>query len=1154
MDFKEGDVVFFMHPEHSWIVGTVTAAGKVYSCKARDDARKVVGPVTDKLTPDQVIMCREDVLDEDVHDLLSLTILHDSTLLRCLYVRYMKDIIYTNIGAIVVALNPFNFKIPRYMDSMMPEYLKEGERIEINVPHSWAQAHNTFNEMMSDHENQCVLISGESGAGKTEATKIVMKYLAAISCLRGTEEEKAAGMMVGTKLSACSPILEAFGNARTVRNNNSSRFGKFMKVKFSGVGILVGAHVTKYLLEKSRIVTSGPKERVYHAFYLVCRGKDAAGFGLEADTNYKNLTAGNQLDNPDFSTAADYQEVVDAMSGVGMTAQEVLSIWRTTAGIMSILNTEFDAKDQGSEFKADKVKYLDTAIKCWMVKGEDLKREMLTTTYNIKGEITVKQLNPTMGADVRDGVAKAMYDNTFQWLVDKCNQMCDVEASGNWIGALDIFGFEDFEINSFEQICINLANETLQNHYNTYIFSKDMEECRSDGIDVAEVKCPDNGPCLNLVSGKGGILALLDEECAIGDRGSDLGFLDKIAATHEKNPFFEKKKLAKTSFIVKHYAGNVSYEVAGWLEKNRDSLKDAIKVLMRESTDPLTKILLPEPVERTGKALTVGGFFKSQVQALMDVINSTNPHWIRCVKPHPAKKPLMLSGVTTMAQLESSGVLGTVKIRKAGYPVRTPFEKFCKRYGIITPKEGDFQQWARKIVDVCGLNDKKFCQIGNTKVFMKSESVPSIERQRMACFGKWAGILQRTGRGFGGRLEVFGLYWEKNKIIIEQKKKEREAQERAKREAEEAERKKKEAEEREAYERDREAREARERAERAEKERIERETRFQRGVDALELNIVTTREQVLNEEMSARDLLRTMEFQARMKKIHYEQRVDLELIEQRLRKDIAASWREITVDFLSEAEDLRKQAEAEKTKVELWNKLQQNRTERAAKERERQERVRNKERSYVEKAILPVRDSDVKQILRHQYEETKEELLVSLVEAEMSPQKQRSPPPTSAIGQSSLTHHSPGSVTSPRFASSIVSSRAVSRRDLRVGLRIYVTKLRSRGTVIEVAPDGTGRTARIRLDSGMTEWLERDEIEHEPPLTPDPAGSVLLSSPPRGDTVYSASALSPQRYTTDFSVQRSPGRIMPSALEPVSPSREWDTWRQNKTREELRFK
>eukprot|EP00759_Apiculatamorpha_spiralis_P045940 PhF_6_TR42663/c0_g1_i6/m.64279 len=779
MDFKEGDVVFFMHPEHSWIVGTVTAAGKVYSCKARDDARKVVGPVTDKLTPDQVIMCREDVLDEDVHDLLSLTILHDSTLLRCLYVRYMKDIIYTNIGAIVVALNPFNFKIPRYMDSMMPEYLKEGERIEINVPHSWAQAHNTFNEMMSDHENQCVLISGESGAGKTEATKIVMKYLAAISCLRGTEEEKAAGMMVGTKLSACSPILEAFGNARTVRNNNSSRFGKFMKVKFSGVGILVGAHVTKYLLEKSRIVTSGPKERVYHAFYLVCRGKDAAGFGLEADTNYKNLTAGNQLDNPDFSTAADYQEVVDAMSGVGMTAQEVLSIWRTTAGIMSILNTEFDAKDQGSEFKADKVKYLDTAIKCWMVKGEDLKREMLTTTYNIKGEITVKQLNPTMGADVRDGVAKAMYDNTFQWLVDKCNQMCDVEASGNWIGALDIFGFEDFEINSFEQICINLANETLQNHYNTYIFSKDMEECRSDGIDVAEVKCPDNGPCLNLVSGKGGILALLDEECAIGDRGSDLGFLDKIAATHEKNPFFEKKKLAKTSFIVKHYAGNVSYEVAGWLEKNRDSLKDAIKVLMRESTDPLTKILLPEPVERTGKALTVGGFFKSQVQALMDVINSTNPHWIRCVKPHPAKKPLMLSGVTTMAQLESSGVLGTVKIRKAGYPVRTPFEKFCKRYGIITPKEGDFQQWARKIVDVCGLNDKKFCQIGNTKVFMKSESVPSIERQRMACFGKWAGILQRNSRGYAGRLEVFGVWWEKNKIILMEQKRLREAAEKA---------------------------------------------------------------------------------------------------------------------------------------------------------------------------------------------------------------------------------------------------------------------------------------------------------------------------------------------------------------------------------------
>eukprot|EP00760_Papus_ankaliazontas_P027859 PhM_4_TR3456/c2_g1_i1/m.73597 len=724
MDFKEGDLVYFMHPEHSWIVGTVQAAGKTYTCKAADEGRKVVGVTVDKLTANDVTMCREDVLDEDVNDLLQLTVLHDSTLLRCLYVRYMKDIIYTNIGAIVVALNPFNFKIPRYMDDQMVNYLKEGERIEVNLPHSWAQAHNTYNEMMSDRENQCVLISGESGAGKTEATKIVLKYLAAISCRRGTDEEKVAGLAVGTKLASCSPILEAFGNARTVRNNNSSRFGKFMKVKFSTAGILVGAHTTKYLLEKSRIITASPGERVYHAFYVVARGEDKGKFELEADTSYRNLTAGNQLSNPDFDTAEDYAEVKRAMLGVGMTDGDVESVFGTTAGIMSLINLDFVPKDQGCEFKPDTVKFVDTAIKLWKVNGEDLKREIVSTTYNIKGEITVKQLNPTMAADVRDGVAKALYDATFQWLVDKCNQMCDVDAGGNWVGALDIFGFEDFEINSFEQICINLANETLQNHYNTFIFSKDMEECRSEGIDVTEVKCPDNSPCLNMVSAKGGVLALLDEECAIGDRGSDLGFLDKVVERHQKNPFFEKKKLAKTSFIVKHYAGNVSYEVAGWLEKNRDSLKDAVKLLMRASQDELTKVLLPEPVEKTGKPLTVGGFFKTQVQALMDVINSTNPHWIRCIKPHPAKKPLMLSGVTAMSQLESSGVLGTVKIRKAGYPIRTVFDKFCKRYAIIVPRPdgADDKTWAEKIITSCDLMDKKHCQMGITKVFMKSES------------------------------------------------------------------------------------------------------------------------------------------------------------------------------------------------------------------------------------------------------------------------------------------------------------------------------------------------------------------------------------------------------------------------------------------------
>eukprot|EP00759_Apiculatamorpha_spiralis_P035639 PhF_6_TR36299/c0_g1_i1/m.52982/K12559/MYO10; myosin X len=793
--FREGETVYFLHPVHSWVLGQVTAVGKdVFTCKANDPPRSIAGDVIDKLKEDQVSNCREDLTDETVDDLLNLTILHDSTLLRCLHIRYMKDIVYTNIGAIVVALNPFNFTIPHYQDAVMPNYLAEGDRIEKNIPHSWAQAHNTFHEMINDTQNQCILISGESGAGKTEATKIVMKYLAYISCKRGSDAEKQAGMLVGTKLSACSPFLEAFGNAKTVRNDNSSRFGKFMRVKFTPSGQLVGAHTTKYLLEKSRIVTSALNERIYHAFYICVRGKLATAMGMGKDEDYVSLKAGNCLHNKEFDTSEHFDEVITAMKGVGMSEEEVKAVWATTASVMSMQNVQFAKKDEGSEIVAATSNYLNFFVDKTEVNADDLKKEMTKTTLELRGEITIKEMTLVQALDGRDALCKTLYDGTFSWLVDKSNEKCDVkDGIGNWIGLLDIFGFENFEVNSFEQLCINLANETLQNHYNNYIFSKDLEECRAEGIDVAEVKCPDNGPCLQMVSGKGGLMAILDEESSLA-KGSDMGFLEKIEQAHNKNPFFEKKKLAKSSFIVKHYAGNVSYEIHGWLEKNRDTLKDAMKLVMRASKNPLIATFIPAPVD--AKKLTVGGFFKEQIASLMEVINSTNPHWIRCIKPHKAKKPLHFSGVETMDQLESSGVLGTVKVRKAGYPVRTLFQKFLARYRIISGADGTPEQVITSILTIAGLNDKAKAQIGKTKVYMKSEAFPILERKRMDAFLQWSYRLQKFGRGYLGRLETFKLWMEKNRARLMAEKKAREEKERAEKERLEAERKAKEEEER----------------------------------------------------------------------------------------------------------------------------------------------------------------------------------------------------------------------------------------------------------------------------------------------------------------------------------------------------------------------
>ena len=817
--FKVRDAVFFKHPKHSWVCGTVASLddGGMYSCKTDDVARREIKQqeTISKLKDADIVPMQVDVLDERVDDLLNLTILHDSTLLRCLYLRYMDDIVYTNIGAIVVAINPFNFAIPRYQDSMMPHYLNEGPTIQNQLPHSWAQAHNTYFEMVNDHQNQCILISGESGAGKTEATKIVMKYLSAISCHTASPEEKTAGQAVGLKLSQCSPILESFGNAKTVRNDNSSRFGKFVKVKFTQTNRLTGAHTTKYLLEKSRIVIASQGERLYHSFYIIVRGRFKVSMSLEPETAYRSINTGNCLQNNEYNSPDDFDRVCQAMRDVGLTDQEVKSVWLVPAGILSLQNTGFTVDGEGCQLDESKAKYLQHAVKLWGIDEAVLRKELTTTTLILPGnQQTTKVNSVTVAMDTRDAMCKAAYDGVFAWLVDKCNEMCDVEASGNWIGLLDIFGFEDFEKNSFEQLCINLTNETLQNHYNGYIFTRDMEECRQEGIDVTEIKCPDNGPCLKMITEKGGIVSLLDEECLLG-KGTDLSFLEKVDQYHSKNVFYGKKKTSRDTFIIHHYAASVTYEVSGWLDKNRDTLKDAIKAMMRQSNDAIVKIVLPEPVpieQKKGRQFTVGGFFKDQLNALMEVINSTNPHWIRCIKPHAAKKPKMFDGVQTMNQLESSGVLGTVKIRKAGYPVRILHEKFVRRYIVVAPhaKPSDVIE---SILAAAELDDKRFAQKGSTKVFLKADAYQKLERKRNEALADTVVFLQRTCDSYLDRKKCFLLFVDKHRAALLKAKREREERERAEREA-------REKAQREAEEKQRLAREAEERRRKAEELRL----------------------------------------------------------------------------------------------------------------------------------------------------------------------------------------------------------------------------------------------------------------------------------------------------------------------------------------------
>eukprot|EP00759_Apiculatamorpha_spiralis_P036021 PhF_6_TR36380/c0_g1_i2/m.53456 len=392
--------------EHSWVIGEVVsydAKSKSYTCTSTDPEPQTQSRIPDN--EENIYACQPEVMEEDVNDLLELTELHESTLLFCLKRRYLKDVVYTNIGPIVVALNPFNYNIPNYMDSKMPDYLSEGVVIERNLPHSWAVAHNTYWELRENSQDQTILISGESGAGKTEGAKIVVKYLGAISTLKGTAEQKEACNNVNKKIIAASPILESFGNAKTVRNDNSSRFGKFMKLQFDKDGFLLGANAIKYLLEKSRIVTASKEERVYHSFYQLVQGSDKAKYGLKDAGVYKSLTAGECITIPKVDDAQDHTICKAAMTEVGISADQQDAIWRCVAGILSIQNVDFGEREDKSMKAAfvDSVytPVLDHACTLWGIVTPEMEKELTSTTTVTRGEVVVKPLDRMKAMDCR---------------------------------------------------------------------------------------------------------------------------------------------------------------------------------------------------------------------------------------------------------------------------------------------------------------------------------------------------------------------------------------------------------------------------------------------------------------------------------------------------------------------------------------------------------------------------------------------------------------------------------------------------------------------------------------------------------------------------------------------------------------------------------
>eukprot|EP01063_Lacrimia_lanifica_P028359 TRINITY_DN4130_c0_g5_i1.p1 TRINITY_DN4130_c0_g5~~TRINITY_DN4130_c0_g5_i1.p1 ORF type:complete len:1777 (+),score=722.34 TRINITY_DN4130_c0_g5_i1:106-5436(+) len=809
--FAEGGLGFFPCSRNSWLLGKIESThdnGHIQIVHATEEGE--VAQIDDEelretLHTDKLAPVIEGSLDE-VTDLIDMPVLHEAVLLHHIRRRYWDDMVFTNIGPIVLAVNPYNFNIPHYMDEHMVRYIEEKETAlnsgSEQITHIWSVAHDAYWNMRVNAKPQSILVSGESGAGKTEAAKIVAKYLAKVSTHFSPPEAREAALAVTRKVVATSPILEAFGNAKTVRNDNSSRFGKFMKIRFDANGMLVGSFTKHYLLEKSRIVTHAKNERSYHAYYQLVLGASNPWDRERLQLDHPRIQWIYEGSARDESNAAEYdefhedkknyEEVLKAMNVIGLTESEQRGVYDLIAGIMHFQGIKIEENDDGvAKFVDDDD---DEAVKLtatlWGVDAEVLKSEILTTTNTIRGEKVVKKLNQAQATAMRDALSKTSYEGLFTWLIDRINSILvtdemreelereaarDGESSPKadgdnwnyWIGLLDIFGFENFQENSLEQYLINLANEQLQNHYNSCVFERDLVEYQEEGIDTSSVQPPDNSTTLQLLRGKGSVIDLLNDACK-NQSATDETFLNQTCETfgarpgdksHKPHPAFLKKKILDGTFGIRHYAADVWYNVDGFKEKNLDTLKNSMKQLMADSSSELISILLPRPEDENSPApspksagkgsrvKTTALNFRSSLDDLLRLINMTHPHWIRCIKPHSAKKPRMFHGIEVMDQLRCAGVLETIKIRQTGYSMRIPHEAFFKRFSLLLPDPNvDALEGCKQLLAMALTDDDTEAQIGKTKVFLKDPPYKVLEDKRDGVLSKSGVVVQAFAR------------------------------------------------------------------------------------------------------------------------------------------------------------------------------------------------------------------------------------------------------------------------------------------------------------------------------------------------------------------------------------------------------------------------
>ncbi|XP_009466994.1 PREDICTED: unconventional myosin-Ia [Nipponia nippon] len=718
-----------------------------------------------------------------VGDLVLLDPLTEESLLHTLQERFRRSDIYTYIGNVVISVNPYR-SLPIYTPEKVQEY--HNCNFFAVKPHIYAIADDAYRSLRDRDRDQCILITGESGAGKTEASKLVMSYVAAV-CSKGEEVDK-----VKEQLLQSNPVLEAFGNAKTIRNDNSSRFGKYMDVEFDFKGEPLGGVISNYLLEKSRIVRHVKGERNFHIFYQLLAGGSAQllrQLKLRQDCRHYGYLNRESSGLPGVDDAANFRTMQDAMKVIGFSPAEVTALLEVTAVVLKLGNVQLSSNYQASGMEACSIAEPQELQEICELIGLDpslLERALCSRTVKARDETVLTTLSVPQGYYGRDALAKNIYSRLFDWLVNRINTSIQVKPGKQRkvMGVLDIYGFEIFQDNGFEQFIINYCNEKLQQIFILMTLKEEQEEYVREGIQWTPVEFFDNSIICNLIeNSKCGILAMLDEEClrpGVVNEDTFLTKLNQLFATHKH---YESKETQNTQritdasmplqcFRIHHYAGKVTYNVTGFIEKNNDLLFRDLSQAMWAARHTLLRSLFPEgdPQKVSLKLPPTAGFqFKASVATLMKNLYSKNPNYIRCIKPNETKTAMLFTPELVLAQIRYLGLMENVRVRRAGFAFRQLYSPFLERYKMLSPQTwprwaGSDREGAKVLLAELALPPEELA-FGHTKVFIRSpRTLFDLESRRQERVAQLATLIQKTFRGWRCRTQY--QLMRKSQIII----------------------------------------------------------------------------------------------------------------------------------------------------------------------------------------------------------------------------------------------------------------------------------------------------------------------------------------------------------------------------------------------------